>query len=143
MTASPIDIHHLQKALHQLDDALRLWHAQPEGSELKPHLRSAVIQSFEYTYELATRSLKRVLVERAASQGQIADMSFNDQLRVAADSGLLRSRADIEAWRGWRTLRNATSHTYDEAKAEVVAGSVARFATDAHSLLVALEAHSG
>lgn len=31
------------------------------------HLRSAAIQSFEFSYELAVRSTRRVLVERAES----------------------------------------------------------------------------
>ena len=42
-----------------------LWHAQPPGSVLKPHLRSAVIQSFEFSYELSLRSLRRVALAGA------------------------------------------------------------------------------
>ena len=114
-----------------------LWHAQPVGTVLKPHLRLAVIQSFEFSYELSLRSMRRVLVERAASEDRVADLSFNDLLRNAADAGLL---PDPGAWRIWRELRNATSHAYNEAKAEQVALGAERFCADAQALLTALEA---
>jgi nucleotidyltransferase substrate binding protein (TIGR01987 family) len=136
MSALPIDLNPLRKALGWLAEALVLWHAQPEGSVLKPHLRSAVIQSFEFSYELSLRNLRRVLVERAGSADRITDLSFNDLLRAAADAGLL---ADPLAWRAWRELRNATSHAYNEAKAEAVAHGAEIFCTDAQALLAALE----
>ena len=58
MTAKPIDLSSLVKALAQLQEALRFWHELPQGAALKPHLRSAVIQSFEFTYELSVRMLR-------------------------------------------------------------------------------------
>ena len=101
-----------------LTEALAFWAAQPDGAPLKPHLRSAVIQSFEFTYELSVRLLRRVLIERSESADRVADLSFNDLLRAAADAGLL---ADAPRWREWREMRNATSHAYDEARAQAVA----------------------
>ena len=137
MDKPSIDLAPLRRALSVLTEALTLWHAQPVGAVLKPHLRSAVIQSFEFTYELALRNLRRVLVERAGSADRIIDLSFNDLLRSAADAGLL---PDPAAWRVWRELRNATSHAYDEAKAEQVAHDAEKFCGDARALLAALEA---
>ncbi|WP_137895041.1 nucleotidyltransferase substrate binding protein [Ramlibacter sp. 2FC] len=66
----------------------------------------------------------------------MADLSFNDLLRRAADAGLV---ADPLAWRGWREMRNATSHAYDEARAQEVAEGAIRFARDAALVLAALE----
>lgn len=132
-----IDFAPLRKALGSLAEVLMLWHAQAPGSVLKPHLRSAVIQSFEFSYELSLRRLRRVLIERAGSADRITDLSFNELLRHAADAGLL---ADPGAWRIWRELRNATSHAYDEARAEQVARDAERFCVDAQTLLAALEA---
>ena len=132
-----IDLSPLRKALGWLQEALMLWHAQATGTVLKPHLRSAVIQSFEFSYELSLRSLRRVLVERSGSADRITDLSFNELLRHAADAGLVK---DPNAWRLWRELRNATSHAYDETKAEQVAQDAERFCVDAQALLVALEA---
>lgn len=133
---STVDLEPLRRALAVLAEALTLWRAQPETSPLKRHLRSAVIQSFEFGYELAMRSLRRVVVERAISAERVTDLSFNDLTRVAADAGLL---PDPLAWRVWRELRNATSHAYDEVKAEAVAREAAGFCADAQTLLDALE----
>ena len=140
MTAPAIDLTPLRKALAMLVEASQFWIAQPEGSPLKPHLRSAVVQSFEFSYELSVRMLRRVLIERSEAADLVADLSFNDLLRKAADSGLV---ADAAAWRAWREMRNTTSHAYEEAKANAVASSAARFAADAKALLMALEADLG
>ena len=96
MTAKPIDLSSLVKALAQLQDALRFWHEQPQGSALKLHLRSAVIQSFEFTYELSLRMLRRVLIERSEVADLVVDLSFNDLLRKGADAGFV---AAPEVWR--------------------------------------------
>lgn len=137
MQPSTIDLSTLRGALAMLQEATAFWIAQPEGAALKPHLRSAVIQSFEFTYELSVRSLRRVLIERATSADRMTDLSFNDLLRAAADGGLI---ADPAAWRTWREMRNATSHAYDQAKAQAVAESASAFALDAIALLKTLEA---
>ena len=137
MSSPNIDLSPLRKALAMLNEALAFWGAQPEGAPLKPHLRSAVIHSFEFTYELSVRLLRRVLIERAESADRVADISFNDLLRTAADAGLT---PDAAAWREWREMRNATSHAYDDVKAQAVAGRAAAFAADATLLLSTLEA---
>ena len=132
-----IDLTSLRKALAMLVEALGLWGAQPEASALKPHLRSAVVQSFEFTYELSVRMLRRVLIERSVAADLVADLSFNDLMRKAADAGLLD---DPARWREWREMRNTTSHAYNEAKAQAVATAAARFVPDAAALLANLEA---
>ena len=137
MIPPAIDLSPLRKALAMLNEALLFWNAQPEGTPLKPHLRSAVIQSFEFTYELSVRILRRVLIERAEAADRVADLSFNDLLRGASDAGLM---ADAAPWREWREMRNATIPAYDEAKAQALAARALVFAADAPALLVALEA---
>ena len=132
MSAPTISLEPLRRALAQLHEAIAFWNAQMEGSALKPHLRSAVIQSYEYTYELAVRTLKRVLVERAESASAINDLSFNDVLRRALDAGF---ETDLDTWRHWRDLRNSTSHAYDEQRAQAVAQEVPQFATAMEQLL--------
>ena len=122
-----------------LVEVLEFWRAQPEASALKPHLRSAIVQSFEFTYELSVRMLRRVLIERSEAADLVADLSFNDLLRKAADAGPLVEPA---RWREWREMRNTTSHAYDEAKAQAVALAAARFVPDAAALLATLEAQS-
>jgi nucleotidyltransferase substrate binding protein (TIGR01987 family) len=137
MSSPTIDLAPLRNALALLNEALVFWADQPEGAPLKPHLRSAVIQSFEFTYELSLRTMRRVLIERAASADRVAELSFNDLLRAAADAGLM---PDATAWREWREMRNATSHAYDAVKAQAVASRAGAFATEAAALLRSLEA---
>ena len=72
MRSQTIDLSPLRKALAMLNEALTFWDAQPEAAPLKPHLRSAVIQSFEFTYELSVRLLRRVMIERAESAADAA-----------------------------------------------------------------------
>jgi len=133
----PIDLSSLTRALAVLDEALAFWHAEADASPLKRHLRSAVVQSFEFTYELSVRSLRRVLIERSISADPMVDLSFNDLMRLGADAGLVD---DPIAWRRWREARNATSHAYNEAKAVELASAAVVFAADARSLLAKMEA---
>jgi nucleotidyltransferase substrate binding protein (TIGR01987 family) len=140
MNAKAIDLSSSIKALAQLQEALRFWQAEAMDTALKPHLRSAVIRSFEFTYELAIRMLRRVLIERSEAADLIADLSFNDLLRKGADAGLV---SEPEMWRQWREMRNSTSHTYNEAMAAKVAAGVEGFAAGAAQLLAALEKNIG
>lgn len=119
------------------NEALVFWNAQPEGTPLKPHLRSAVIQSFELAHDLSVRLLRRVLIERAGAADRVADLLFNDLLRGASDAELM---FDAALWREWREMRNATNPAYDEAKAQALAARASVFAAEAAALLAALEA---
>ena len=136
MTSLPIDMSSLHKALSQLREAIGFWQALDATDPLKPHLRSAVIQSFEFTYELAIRSTRRVLIERAESADLVRDLGFNDLLRRAMDAGL---PMPLDVWRRWRDMRNTTSHSYNEARALEVALAASDFAVDAALLLTHLE----
>ncbi len=136
MFPPPIDLTPLRKALDALEAALYYWQAEPDDSGRKPHLRAGVIQSFEFTYELAVRLLRRVLIERAIAAPLVADLSFNDLLRAAADAGLV---SDPLRWRAWREYRNRTSHSYDEAQAQDIAEAAQAFLQDARKLLKRME----
>lgn len=137
MSPTPIALQPLHKALAALGSAQHYWQAEPDESGRKPHLRAGVIQSFEFTYELSVRLLRRVLMERSAVPPQVADLSFNDLLRAGADAGLL---PDPLAWRQWRDLRNRTSHSYDDKQAQAIAEATLVFADHASALLQRLGA---
>jgi nucleotidyltransferase substrate binding protein (TIGR01987 family) len=132
MITSLIDLSPLRKALGQLVEALQLWQSLADDAPLKPHLRSSVIQSFEFSYELSVRAMRRVLIERAESADLVRDLSFNDLLRSALDAGF---PIEMGAWRRWREMRNGTSHAYDEERAQAVALEACAFANDASRLL--------
>jgi nucleotidyltransferase substrate binding protein (TIGR01987 family) len=135
MTTAPIDLSTLRKALAQLSEAISFWQARVEGDPLKPHLRSSVIQSFEFSYELSVRAARRVLIERAETADLVRDLSFNDLIRRAMDAGFPMT---LDAWRRWRDLRNGTSHAYDEERAQAVAMGALAFTDDANQLLAHL-----
>ncbi|MEY2656216.1 MAG: hypothetical protein RLZZ524_3244 [Pseudomonadota bacterium] len=135
MSTASIQLDPLQRAVSTLAEALDFWHATSEASPLKPHLRSAVLQSFEFSYELSVRTLKRVLVERAATADEVMELSFNDLLRRAAGAGYV---PDALGWRRWREMRNLTSHAYDAELAQRVALAAGEFLVDARALIAAL-----
>lgn len=139
MTTPPIDLTSLRKALAQFREAIGFWQACKPVDPLKPHLRSAVIQSFEFTYELAIRSTRLVLIERAESAELLRDLSFSDLLRRALDAGL---PMPVDAWRRWRDLRNSTSHAYDEERALEVALAASGFVADVDVLLAHLDSQA-
>ncbi len=132
MTYAPIDLSTLRKALAQLIEAISFWQARAQDDPLKPHLRSSVIQSFEFSYELSVRAVRRVLIERAESADLVRDLSFNDLVRRALDANL---PMELDTWRRWRDMRSGTSHAYDEERAQAVALEAAAFASDAANLL--------
>jgi nucleotidyltransferase substrate binding protein (TIGR01987 family) len=137
MSAPHLDLSNLHKALAQLEEAHAFWLDLEDGDKLKPHLRSAVIQSFETTYELSVRSVRRALLERAESADSVKDLSYNDVLRRALDAGLAM---DFDTWRSWRDMRNGTSHAYEEERAQDMAERAIAFIADVHTLLPGLVA---
>jgi nucleotidyltransferase substrate binding protein (TIGR01987 family) len=128
-----IDLASFRKALDSLDRGLARAEAVPGDEEL----RDGAIQRFEHSYELAWKSLKRVLEAEAASPDEIDLLSFRDMIRLGAERGLIDDPAE---WFAFREERNISSHTYDEAKAVEVYRSTLRFAPVARRLLEKLEA---
>ena len=64
-------------------------------------------------------------------------MTFNETIRIANKMGILRS--DLVKWTTYRQMRNATSHTYDEAVANEVLRVIPDFKDEAEFLLVRLK----
>ena len=115
----PIDlsIEPFEKAIVSLEQALDR-HGQDPSDDL---IRDACIQRFEFTYEIAHKTLKRHLEQVSPNPAEFDGMPFADLIRSANERSLLRG--DWPAWRRYRDMRAKTSHTYDEAVAiEVVAG---------------------
>ena len=75
-------------------------------------MRDAVIQRFEFTYELAWKMLKLKL----SAEG-IPCNTPREALQEALRAGYI---ADGNTWSELQRMRNLTSHTYDETIAEQV-----------------------
>lgn len=93
-----------EKALKQLEKVL----VQPASE----YIRDAAIQRFEFTYELAWKTLQAYLASI-----DITVLSSKETLKVAYQQGLLK---DASAWSELHMKRNLTSHTYDEKLANMV-----------------------
>lgn len=65
--------------------------------------------------------------------------NFRDLLRTAAEWGLID---DVEAWFGYRKMRNIAAHTYDHGKAFQVYQGTLMFVGDAQRFLARLEARN-
>ncbi|MGC8785257.1 MAG: nucleotidyltransferase substrate binding protein [Armatimonadota bacterium] len=104
---------HFRRALAKLQEAVRL--AQQRSlSELE---EQGLIQSFEYTHELAWKTLKDFL----ESRGVRNLYGSRDTTREAFKRGLL---ANGEVWMKMIESRNLTSHTYNESIARQVVDAV-------------------
>jgi nucleotidyltransferase substrate binding protein (TIGR01987 family) len=123
-----LDLGSFGGAIGRLAEALDILDAEPENAIV----RDAVIQRFEFTYELAHKLLRRFLEMTAADPQAVGRLSFQDLIRTGSEQGLLR--LDWERWRDWRQARALTSHAYDEQKARQVAATVPAFLLEARFL---------
>lgn len=78
--------------------------------------RDGIIQRFEFTYELAWKTMKLWLAGKDVSVG-----NAKDALRAALENGLI---ADGNLWSALHRCRNPTSHTYNETTAVEVYGAI-------------------
>ena len=80
-----LDLSPLENAVLQLEEALEL--SNSELVELDPrlrrHLRAAVIQAFEFTYNLSFKMLRRHLEMGFDNPEEIDRMSFSNVIRTA------------------------------------------------------------
>jgi nucleotidyltransferase substrate binding protein (TIGR01987 family) len=101
------------KALSQLREAVDL----AQERELTKLEEQGLIQSFEYTHELAWNTLKDFLEERGVQKMY----GSKDATREAVKAGLIENS---EAWMEMIQSRNLTTHTYDEATVAKIVSSV-------------------
>jgi nucleotidyltransferase substrate binding protein (TIGR01987 family) len=106
-----------KRALNNLTGAVQL-SAQRPLTDLE---RQGLIQAFEFTHELAWKTLKDFLQARAVS----GLYGSKDTTREAFSQGLI---ADGELWMEMIRHRNLSTHTYDEATVnEIVSAASLRY----------------
>jgi nucleotidyltransferase substrate binding protein (TIGR01987 family) len=123
-----IDIAPFGRALGQLVSGLAALDARSSDTLI----RDGVIQRFEFTYELAVRTLRRYLLSTALSPTAVQDLDFQDLIRRADEEGLLRT--GWPEWKAFRKARTDTTHTYNEERAVEVLAEVREFAMEAQVL---------
>jgi len=128
-----LDATPLRNAVERLREGL----ARHKREPLDEQLRDGLIQRFEFTYELAHRTLRRYLRETAASADDIDQLTFADMIRVGSAQGLLI--AGWPEWRRFREMRTRTSHTYHAETAAAVVADIPDFLREAEHLCAELE----
>jgi nucleotidyltransferase substrate binding protein (TIGR01987 family) len=101
------------KAFSQLSGAAALAQQRPL-SELE---QQGLIQAFEFTHELAWKTLKDFLEERGATNL----FGSKDATRQAFAAGLIENG---EIWMAMIQSRNRTTHTYDQTTANEIARAI-------------------
>jgi nucleotidyltransferase substrate binding protein (TIGR01987 family) len=129
-----LDLTSLAAATQRLQEGL----ARYNFDESDDQIRDGLIQRFEFTYELAHKTLKRHLEATAPNPEDIDRLPFQDLIRTANVQGLLKG--DWSDWKEYRELRSRTSHAYGERIALVVVAGIPKFLGEVTALLTNLEA---
>ena len=107
-------IENYKRAFAQLEDAVKSYLAAPQDTLY----RDGLIQRFEFTVELAWKSLREYLED----QGVVLPVSSpRAVLKEAYAVGVID---DADTWNAILTARNLTSHVYDEATAAEIAQQI-------------------
>lgn len=133
-----LDYSPFEKAIAQLQKSLNFYNSQlaKDNQDLKEQFRAAVIQAFEYTYELAYKMIRRQLAQIVPNPSELKEINFIDLMRNAQEAGLIRKAPDFQQY---REKRNLTSHTYDVDKATEIISIIVPFLDDMRYLLRELE----
>jgi nucleotidyltransferase substrate binding protein (TIGR01987 family) len=117
-------------------DVSNLLKASKKFHEFSSHLeneqyKAGAVQAFEYTYEVAWKTMKRLL----ETQGK-NPYTPREIFREAAASGLI---SDPKIWFEFIKMRNLTVHTYDEKNIERIILAFDAFSASLHDLLKNIE----
>ena len=114
-----------KKALKRLSSAIAL----NEERGLSDLEQQGLIQGFEFTFDMAWKSLRDFVVERGY------DGEREKPIRVIVDAAA-RKIIDEKKWRLMYESRNKTSHSYDEKIADDIAEKII---VEYHALFIQLE----
>lgn len=106
-----IDVTRLSDCLKTLKKASSAYKNVEDG-DMKELIGDAYIQRFEYTLEIAWKTMKRYL-KRVRGKDE-NDLTINNIFRMMESYGFIKS---WETWRKYYECRNNTSHEYDQKKA--------------------------
>ena len=107
-------IEHYISALAQLEQAVVIY----QKSQQDALYRDGLIQRFEFTVELAWKSIKEYLEDQGSTTPIATPRAV---LKEAFAAGIIQ---DADEWNKIITARNITSHVYDEKTAEDVAAQI-------------------
>ena len=103
-----------------------------------PFVLDAAIQRFEFTYELAWKTLRRALRERVP-EDRLDGISRSELYHLGVEEGLIENASQ---WLAFHEGRNLTSHLYREETARTVAALCAPLSESVTFLLSRLNGDS-
>ncbi len=103
-------------ALKRLNE-MNVAYKKNKGGEYEEMARDALIQRFEFTYELAWKSLKEFLI----FSGYADVTSPRSVLETAYREGFINNES---VWLGMLNDRNVTAHVYKEEQATEIAENI-------------------
>ena len=109
---STIDVRWIQR-FNNFDKAVKQLTKFIEKGELSELEQQGLIQSFEYNYELAWKTIK----DFYENQGETGIQGSRDAIRMAFKRGLI---VNGETWMKMIKSRTLTSHTYNENTADEI-----------------------
>jgi nucleotidyltransferase substrate binding protein (TIGR01987 family) len=138
--ANILDLTALKDAITSLENAVAVVGDQGWFDVQSPAIRNTLmagaIQNFEFAWDLSAKMIRRRIEMDAASPEEVDHLNYRDQLRAAAERGLI---ADVEEWFRYKLMRNDTSHSYNAVKAQAVYSGIPNFLDAARHLLTRLE----
>jgi nucleotidyltransferase substrate binding protein (TIGR01987 family) len=136
-----LDLSSLRNAVLFYHEAIRAYGELVDGGATitqRELLRSGLIQTFETTYELCWKSMKRWL-EINFSPDEVSGINRREFFRICAENSLIY---DVNQWMEFHQARNSASHTYNETVAEEVFTVALKFLPYAQDSLKRLEERS-
>ena len=107
-------IENYHHAVAQLEQAVTVYSRDPDDALY----RDGLIQRFEFTVELAWKSLREYLEDQGSV---LAVVSPRAVLKEAYAAGVIQ---DADVWDAVIRSRNITSHVYDDKEATLVASDI-------------------
>lgn len=119
LTKKESQLQDLQTASKRLQEALK--------RDKDDIVRDAVIQRFEFTFELTWKAIMTILREN--------DIEFRGVKTVFRDAARIGLLENVEDWFSYLEARNLTTHTYDLETAEKVYQRAKEFSKSLTTLL--------
>lgn len=108
-------VEHFCRGVQRLSEALSELDQNPDSTVI----RDGVIQRFEFTFELAWKSLREYMADQGADMSGVV---FSKQVLKAAYAGQIID--DEQVWLAMLAARNVTSHVYDDKQAAQIAAEI-------------------
>lgn len=128
-----IDITNLKSALQTLQASMKTLD-ENKSCDFVDMLEDSCIKRFEYTLEIARKTMKRVLKKLYGKSEE--ELTVNNTFRLMQGYKLI---PQWENWKEYYEKRNNTAHEYNLEKSRALIEIIPRFITDTNTLIKNIE----